>query len=145
MSASADVKVIPIPPLMLAPMLPAALPHLLKGLSTTDEDFHTLSLELATGFASLWCAFVGGKLSGAFLSAVHEPEEGGKFVTIYGLGGENVRRWYAAAINGIEALGADNDCVSVCFFGRPGWRRFLPHYQATAVANGIFIYRRALQ
>lgn len=145
MSASVDVKVIPVPPSMLAPMLPAALPHLLKGLSTTNEDFHTLSLELATGLASLWCAFVGGKLSGAFLSAVHEPDEGGKFVTVYGLGGENVRRWFEALRNAIEAHGADNDCGSVRFYGRPGWRRFLPDYQATAVADGVFIYRRALQ
>lgn len=143
MSASAEIRIVPVPRGLLGEVFRLALPYLIKGAAVSELDDEELAADLLNGNAVLWCIFVDDNMTAAFFTAVHADDDG-RFLNIYGFGGEGVRVWIDKLQDVMEDHAARNECRSVRFYGRRAWGRLVPRYQPIASENGATIYERAI-
>lgn len=144
MSASADLKIFPVPPSLLPQVWPHALPYIERGAEISQLDPNQVLIDLGRGHAVLWGVFSGGKLLASCFTSVHVLEDGARFLMLYGLGGHSPRRWVGQFRQSIEKFAKIQGCKSVAFHGVRGWARLVPGYSATPVAADVWIYERAL-
>lgn len=144
MSASGDIRVLPIPLALLAPMLEAARPCLARAASVARFDPGTLVADLARGHARFWCIFVGNGLMGCLFTSV-VLEAGKRVLFVSGLGGAGMAQWAANLDAAMVDAGRDDECASVRFYGRRAWGRVLPGYHAIGAKGGATLFERVIR
>lgn len=145
MSASADIKVLPVHRGLIGKMWPHALPFVERGAAVSKIDPAELLADLWNVRTVLWCVFKDGQITAAYFSSVHEGNAEGRFVMVYGLGGDGVRAWLPELVDTMEAHAKGNECDRICFHGAPGWGRLLPHYTKLPATDGAALFERFIQ
>lgn len=145
MSASADIKVLPVHRGLIAQMWPHALPHLERGAAVGKIDAAELLADLWNVRTVLWCVFKDGQITAAYFSSIHEGDAEGRFLMVYGLGGTDVRAWLPDLVETMEEHAKANRCDRACFHGAPAWARLVPQYTKLPATDGAALFERVLQ
>jgi hypothetical protein len=143
---TSELKILPVPRQMIAPMWMHVAPFLLKGLrAATDMTLATMVDDLVEGVDTLWTVLDGKEVVAAFTTAVFTDEETGtRFLGVQALGGQNLERWAETLGETMAAHAKRLGVPAVRFTGREAWSRVLPTYRITGHRGSEATFERAV-
>jgi len=142
MSRSAKgVRIYPVPKHLVPQMWPHLVPHLERGCEAAAMTLDGILEGVNADTDRLWTIFLDGRVSGAFVTAMHDDDRG-RWLGVCGLGGRGIRQW-AGALDATMQLEAKTHGVMVIrFAGREAWSRVLPNLAVTGRAGDHLVYER---
>jgi hypothetical protein len=136
------VRIYPVPARLVPEMWIYLVPHLMRGSVASHRPLDDLAAGIAAGTDRVWAIFLNGSVTAAFVTAIHDDEQG-RWLSVFGLGGRHIRAW-ANALDATMQLEAKANSANVFrFAGRVGWSRVLPNLSVIGRAGDHLIYERA--
>lgn len=144
MSASAEIKTLPIPVALIDHLRPSLGPHIDRALAASLFDPVEMTADLIAGRAVLWAVFDQGKPTAALFTSCHAGEADDAFLFVYGLGGTGAKRWANPVLRSLEQHARHNGCAFVRFYGRKAWAKVAKNYHPVASDGETPLFERAL-
>jgi hypothetical protein len=131
-STKPECRAICIDPARVRDFWPHASPLIRHAIERGGlSRFADVERDVLMGTALLWLAWDGRAIAAAAVTQIAATDRG-KVCVLVACGGLHMRRWLPL-LGAIEAYARTEGCELVRIFGRKGWARVLPEYEARRV------------
>ena len=154
MQSPDDIKIVCVPPDRLPDVW-----HLVGGMllraqlassTTADDAIDKVVMgirAIADGTAQLWMVTAENppRVVSAWVTQIHQDEDGDRTVGIYVMSGMNARKWMQEVSAAMAEFAKAEKCRAVVFWGRKAWGRLLPEFKRVDTRDdGAALFERAV-
>lgn len=118
----------------------------LRGIeAASKDDVRAVIRDLFEGVSQVWivaAADVPDTPLAVFLTQTKEDRDGTRWVCLWGLAGDDVRRWAGPVSACIARYAKAQGCKCFRFAGKRGWGRLLPETREVGAERGMTVFER---